>query len=87
MEAGDDIRLIFDAAGNKWPGVLADPKHQAHDAYQAVTAVVAGACQFCAQQFEAEESSRQAKVPMRDEYEGHRSLRSLIAEGYQVLTF
>ncbi|MBT2525623.1 DsrE family protein [Streptomyces sp. ISL-99] len=87
MEAGDDVRLIFDGAGTKWPGVFADPKHDAHQAYQAVTAVVAGTCKFCAQQFEAEKSARQAEVPMLDEYEGHPSLRSLISKGYQVLTF
>lgn len=87
MEAGDEVRLIFDGAGTKWPGVLADPKHKAHDAYRAVTAVVAGTCQFCAQQFKAEESSRRAEAPMLDEYEGHPSIRSLLAEGFQILTF
>lgn len=86
-ESNDDVRLIFDGAGTKWPGVLADPEHQAHSAYQAVASVVAGTCKFCAKQFEAEEGVQQAQVPFLDEYEGHPSLRALVADGYQIITF
>jgi hypothetical protein len=36
---------------------------------------------------DAKESLHHAKVRMLDEYEGHLSVRTLLAEGYQVLTF
>lgn len=86
-EAGDNVRLIFDGAGTKWPGVLSDPEHLAHGMYRAVSDVVAGACSFCAKAFEAEEGVRTAHVHLMDEYEGHPSIRRLVSEGHQVITF
>jgi hypothetical protein len=86
-EAGDEVRLVFDGAATKWPGVLSDPGHLAHDAYQAVSDVVAGACGYCAKAFEAEDAVRTAHVHMLDEYEGHPSIRNLVSEGHQVITF
>lgn len=86
-ESGDEVRLVFDGAGTKWPGTLASPEHLAHEAYQAVSDVVAGACGYCAKAFEAEGSVESAHVHVLDEYEGHPSIRSLVSEGYQVITF
>lgn len=85
-EGGDEVRLIFDGAATKWPGVLSDPRHQAHDVYEAVSDVVEGACGFCAKAFHAEESA-QAHVHLLDEYEGHPSFRRLVTEGNHVITF
>lgn len=86
-EAGDDVRLIFDGAGTQWPGVLSDPQHKAHKAYEAVHDVVAGACGYCAKAFHAEDSVHAADVHLLDEYEGHPSIRSLVHDGFQVITF
>ncbi|MPZ27460.1 MAG: hypothetical protein GEV12_13905 [Micromonosporaceae bacterium] len=86
-QAGDEVRLIFDGAGTKWPGVLAEPQHTAHRLYQEVEDRVAGACGYCARAFEAEHSVKGAHVHLMDEYEGHPSIRGLVADGYQVITF
>jgi hypothetical protein len=86
-EAGDQVSLIFDGAATKWPGLLASSEHQAHGAYQAVTDVVAGACRYCAKAFGAEHEAQHAHVPLLAEYEGHPSIRALVANGYQVITF
>jgi hypothetical protein len=86
-DGGDDIRLIIDGAGTRWPGALSDPKHLAHDAFEAVSDVVTGACDFCAKAFEAEEATRSAHVPLLNEYDGHPSIRRLVSDGYQVITF
>jgi len=34
-ESGDDVQLIFDGGGTRWPPVLADKDHQAHNLYEA----------------------------------------------------
>lgn len=86
-EAGDDVRLIFDGAGTRWPGVLSDPGHQAHKPFEAVRDVVAGACGFCAHAFHAEEQVQDSEIKLLDEYEGHPSIKGLVDDGYQVITF
>jgi hypothetical protein len=85
-EARDDVQLIFDA-GTQWPGVLSDEKHKAHNLYDSVADTIAGACGYCAGAFDAKESLHHAKVHLLNEYEGHPSIRTLVSEGYQVLTF
>jgi hypothetical protein len=86
-DAGDDVRLIFDGAGTKWPSVLADPGHKSHALYEQVHEVVAGACGFCSRAFDAEAGVTEQHVHLLEEYEGHPSIRSLVNDGYQVLTF
>lgn len=86
-EAGDDVELVFDGAGVKWAPTLADPDHDLHPVYEAVADEVAGACEFCAGAFGVREEVRDAGVSFLSEFEGHPSLRSRIADGYEVVTF
>ncbi len=48
---------------------------------------IEGACRYCAGAFDAKQSLHLAKVPLLDDYHGHPSIRTLLADGYQVLTF
>ena len=86
-EAGDDVELIFDGAGTRWPGILADPDHQSHKLFEQVEDVISGACGFCARAFEAEEGVERAKVGLLREYHDHPSIRRLVDSGHQVITF
>jgi hypothetical protein len=86
-EAGDEIRLIFDGAGTKWVGVLADPGHRSHNLYKVVEDQITGVCQYCAEAFGATDAVQAAGVPLLDEYHQHPSLRSLVAQGFQILVF
>jgi len=86
-EAGDEVELIFDGAGTKWPGVLSDPLHKYHRLFEEVLDVVSGACGYCARAFGAEEHVHEAKVALLEEYDDHPSIRRLIASGHQVITF
>jgi hypothetical protein len=86
-EAGDDVRLIFDGAGTKWIGELANPEHRSHRHYKAVRDQITGACEFCAKAFGATEAIKAAGVPLLDEYHEHPSLRTLVSEGFHVITF
>lgn len=84
---GDDVRLILDGAATKWPGILSNPGHHAHRLFEEVRDVIAGACGFCTKAFEATESLQHAHVEPLDEYEGHPSIRNLVAGGYQIISF
>lgn len=86
-EAGDDVQLIFDGGGTRWPPELSQPDHKAHELYTRVEDTVRGACSYCADAFETTDALRDLGVPLLDEYKRHPSLRSLMAEGYQILTY
>lgn len=86
-EAQDEVRLIFDGAGAKWIGLLADPEHRSHALYAGIEDQITGVCQYCANAFGATESVLAAGVPLLDEYQQHPSLRTLVHDGFQVLIF
>lgn len=83
---GDDVELVFDGAGTKWIPKLEDESSDFHEVYRAVrddTAV----CDFCAGAFGVEDAVSDAGVVTFDDHDGHPSLRSLVADGYEVITF
>lgn len=85
-QGGDQVSVIFDGAGTKWITALASPDHQLHGLYEAVKGETA-VCAFCAKVFGVEDAVRQSGVAVLDEYDHHPSLRKLVNEGYQVITF
>ena len=86
-EAGDEVELVFDGAGVTWIPELEDPEHKLHKVFVAVKDRVAGACEFCAGAFDVKDDLRSAGIRFLSEYEGHPSLRTRVAEGYEVVTF
>ena len=86
-EAGDEAAVIFDGAGTKWVAELSREDHKYHGLFQEVRDVVAGACSYCAGAYGVKEQVEQAQVRLLEEYEGHPSLRSLVNDGYAVVTF
>jgi hypothetical protein len=86
-EAGDEIVVIFDGAGVKWVPELADEGHKYHALLEEVRDVVAGACVYCSRAYGVKEQVEAAHVAFLDEFRGHPSIRSLVADGHQVLTF
>ncbi|MDQ3224818.1 MAG: hypothetical protein M3Q75_15295 [Gemmatimonadota bacterium] len=86
-EAGDEIRLVFDGAGTKWIGELAQRTHRSHSLYRAVKDSITGACRYCSTAFGAKDAVETERVPLLDEYEDHPSLRKLVADGFEVLVF
>lgn len=86
MEAGDDLELIFDGAAVQWVGELEDDDHPYSALYRTVSDEVA-VCDYCVGAYGAAESVDAAGVTRVDEFEGHPSIRSLAADGYEVITF
>jgi hypothetical protein len=48
---------------------------------------VSGVCSYCAGAFGVKGDVQACDVQLLGEYEGHPSFRSLVAAGYQVITF
>jgi hypothetical protein len=67
--------------------VLANAEHKYHGRFEALRPRVAGACAYCARAFGVRKEVEAAGGSQLDEYEQHPSLRRLVANGYQVITF
>lgn len=86
-EAGDEVRLIFDGGGVTSIAALAQPEHRFHTLYEKVQDKVEGACAFCAKAFGVKEQLEAYGVPLLADYKQHPSIKSLVDEGYEVITF
>ncbi len=86
-EAGDNVVIIFDGAGTKWIRELAKDGSPLNPLFNHVKDKIIGACSYCAGAFGAKEDVPSFGVALLDEYEGHPSLRKLVSEGYQIITF
>lgn len=86
-QSGDEVIIIFDGAGTQWVPVLSDEEHKAHRLFEAAKHNVAGACSYCAGAFGVKDEIENTDVDLLDEFEGHPSIRKLISNGYQILTF
>lgn len=83
---GDDVELIFDGAGTQWIPELEDETNDYHDLYQTVRDDVS-VCDFCSGAFGVEEAVADAGVVTLDDHDGHPSIRSLVDDDYEVITF
>ena len=63
------------------------PGPPAAQAFTKVEDEVSGAYKACAVSFGVREEVEASGVPLLTEYRGHQSLRRLINEGYEVITF
>ncbi len=91
-QKGDDVTVLFQGTGTRWPGELIKADHPAHDLYEAVSDTVAGVSCGCADVFGATEEAEQAGLDLIKENpvpgtSGLPSLQKLVSEGYTVLTF
>ena len=85
-ESGDEIELIFDGAGTQWIPELEDEDSDYHDLYQSVRDD-ASVCDFCSGAFGVDEAVNDAGVVRLDDHDGHPSVKSLVDDGYEVITF
>jgi len=86
IDAGDEVEIVFDGAGTQWVPELEDDSHTAAPLYQSLKEH-ASACEFCAGAFDVEAEVTESGVDRRAEYEGHPSVRALVDDGYEVITF
>ena len=86
-EHGDDVTIIFDGAGVRWAAELSKPEHGLHQTFERLRDRVAGACHYCAGAFEVRDELVRSDFPLLREHKGHPSIRSYVADGYEVITF
>ena len=90
--AGEPVTVLFQGAGTRWSGVLADPSHPAHGLFDEVREVVAGVSCGCAEVFGATADANACGLPLVDGNAvpgtaGLPSLLGLARGGYRILTF
>ncbi len=91
-QKGEEVTVLFQGAGTRWPSELIKDDHAAHDLYEAVRDKVAGVSCACSEVFGATADAERAgldlikgnPVPGTSELP---SLQKLMREGYTVLTF
>lgn len=86
-DGGDEVTIILDGAGTKWVAELSSPEHRYNREFAEVKDRVAGACAYCSRAFGVTEAVEAAGVPLLRDYADHPSLKRLIDDGYQILTF
>lgn len=91
-QKGQDVEIVFQGAGTRWPAELSKADHPAHDLYEAVADTVAGVSCGCAEVFGAtEEVERSGLDFIKDNpvpgTSGLVSLQRLVSDGATVLTF
>jgi hypothetical protein len=87
-----EVAVIFQGAGSRWPGEIVKPDHPANALYHAVQDTVAGVCGGCADVFgataQAEASGlkliREVPIPGTN---GILDLSSYLDDGYRLVTF
>jgi hypothetical protein len=87
LRAGDDVSLVFDGAGTTALAAMQDPAHALHRVWSRAQPALRGACRYCAKSYDVLESLESAGVPMLGDDRGHASLRALLQEGRQIITF
>ncbi len=88
----DDVQVLFQGAGTRWPGELTKPEHPAHAVFEAVKDTVAGVSCGCADVFGARQEAEASGFDLITENplpgtSGLPSIRRLVSEGYNILTF
>jgi len=83
---GDEVEVIFDGAGTQWIPELEDEDSDYHGLYQSVRSDVS-VCDYCATAFDVQEAVDDAGLEQLAEFDGHPSIRSLVDDDYEIITY
>jgi hypothetical protein len=87
LEAGDEVTVVYDGSGVDTLAAASASDHQLHRLVEKLRPVTQGACGFCAGAHGVKEPIEAAGWPLLGGYKGHASIRTLVGEGYQILSF
>ncbi|MEQ1509956.1 MAG: DsrE family protein [Sphingopyxis sp.] len=92
QEKKQDVAVIFQGAGTRWPAALVQSDHPAHALYEATKGIVAGICGGCADVFGATEDAKKTGIKL--DYEkaipgtaGVLDVSHYLDHGYSIVTF
>ncbi|EKT4532946.1 DsrE family protein [Pseudomonas putida] len=84
---GDDVSLIFDGGGSATLAAVLDPKHELHRAWTKAAPALRGVCGYCARAYGVADALKAEGITFLTEDHGHASLREMLVEGRQIVTF
>lgn len=87
QRAGDDVALVFDGSGSSALAEIIRPESELHRAWTKAAPALRGVCSHCAKSYGVREALEVAGIPMLVDDRGHASLRALLVEGRQIITF
>jgi predicted peroxiredoxin len=87
LAAGEDVTLVFDGGGSATLAAVLDPGHDLHRSWTRAAPALRGVCSYCARAYGVQDALRTAGIAMVADDRGHASLRALLAEGCQIVTF
>ena len=86
-EVDDDVVVVFDGSGVDSLAAISTKDHKLHGMLEGLRDHVLGACGFCAKSHGVEDAVVEGGWKLLDDYKGHASLRNLVVEGRQIITF
>jgi hypothetical protein len=87
LRAGDDVVIVFDGAGSSALAEMIQPSHPLHHVWSKAAPALRGVCRYCAKSYGVLDALEAAQLPLMGEDRGHASLRALLNEGRQIITF
>ena len=87
LKAGDDVVVVFDGAGSAALADMVQPDHGLHHVWTKAAPALRGVCAYCAKSYGVKDALAAAGIPMLIDDRGHASLRALLNEGRQIITF
>lgn len=87
IRAGDDVVIVFDGAGSHALAELIKPDSDLNRVWAKAAPVLRGVCSYCAKAYGVKDALEAAGIPMLTDDHNHASLRALLNEGRQIITF
>lgn len=92
LQAGDEVEIVFNGAGTRWPEELSKLSHPANGLYNLVREAVKGASCACASVFGASKGVEACGLPLIKDKAlpgtpGLSNIRHYVAEGWHTLVF
>lgn len=91
-QKNDEVAVVFNGTGTRWPAELTKLSHPANALYNSVRDVVQGVSCGCAEVFGAKEAVESCGVPLKKDHAlagtaGLLSLRRYVADGWNIVVF
>jgi hypothetical protein len=91
-QKGDEVAVVFNGTGTRWPAELTKLSHPANALYNSVRDLLQGVSCGCAEVFGAKEAAESCGVPLKKDYAldgtaGLLSLRRYVADGWNMVVF
>ncbi|MFO0407978.1 MAG: hypothetical protein ACK50Q_16540 [Labrys sp. (in: a-proteobacteria)] len=84
---GDDVTIVFDGAGSKTLAQMLQPDNDLHRVWTKAAPALRGVCSYCAKSYGVKETLEAAGIPLLTDDKNHASLRALLLEGRQIVTY